>query len=191
MIDWIPYYLSYCDRVKCNKLKPRGAPIMQLLARYLEKIHFPLAWMPAALCEQIYIFPIAPVEILEAEAALKAFQGKPKLAPQKSNAGQRRFCSLLECMLIQVRNYLDLSQPLSTISRMTFPLPSLGPRIVGIARQLDFGCGLFALRGFDPKKYSSKENVVLYARVANYVEDKHGRQDVNGCMLCEYIHYSV
>ena len=83
-------------------------------------------------------------------------------------------------------NYLDSSQPLSAISRTTFPLPSLGPRIVSIARQLDFGCGFFVLRGFDPKKYSSEENVVLYAGIASYVGDKRGRQDENGCMLREY-----
>ena len=101
VIDWIPHYAGYCDRVKRNKLKRRGAPIVQLPAGYPEKIHSPLAWTPADLREQIYIFQIAPVEILEAEAALKAFKGKPKLnsllelphrlvpGGQKSNAAQR------------------------------------------------------------------------------------------------------
>ena len=177
VIDWQPDYAGYCDRVKRNKPKRRGAPIVQLPAGYPEQIHSPLAWTPANLREQRYIFQITTVELLEAEAALKAFKGKP-IFP-KLGAGSVR-------ALIQVGIYLDSSQPLSAISRTTFPLPNLGPRIVRIARQLEFGCGFFVLRGFDPKKYSSEENIALYAGIASYVGDKRSRQDENGCMLREY-----
>ncbi|KAF8443469.1 hypothetical protein BDZ91DRAFT_174561 [Kalaharituber pfeilii] len=75
----------------------------------------------------------------------------------------------------------------SAIDRDTFSLPLLGPRITEISRQLDNGCGFFILRGFDPKKYSSEENVILYAGVASYVADKRGRQDEHGNMLLHLV----
>ena len=75
---------------------------------------------------------------------------------------------------------------MSAISPLTFPLSNLGPRIASIAKQLDFGCGFFVLRGFEPRNYSSDENAILYAGIASYVADKRGRQDEHGNMLCEY-----
>jgi len=54
-----------------------------------------------------------------------------------------------------------------------------------IASQLDFGCGFFVLRGFEPRNYSPDENVILYAGIASYVADKRGRQDERGNMLCK------
>ena len=74
---------------------------------------------------------------------------------------------------------------MSAISPLSFPLPKLGPRIAMIASQLDFGCGFFVLRGFEPRNYSSDENIILYAGIASYVADKRGRQDERGNMLCK------
>lgn len=72
---------------------------------------------------------------------------------------------------------------MSAISQSTFPLPNLGQKVSKISLQLDFGCGFFVLRGFEPRKYSSEENVILYTGIASYVADKRGRQDEQGNVL--------
>ena len=74
---------------------------------------------------------------------------------------------------------------MSAISRSTFPLPKLGQRLSEISLQLDFGCGFFVLRGLEPRKYSSEENVILYAGIASYVADTRGKQDEQNNVLRE------
>ncbi|KAI5793691.1 hypothetical protein DFH27DRAFT_485036 [Peziza echinospora] len=78
-------------------------------------------------------------------------------------------------------------QPMSALCRATFPLPTLGPRVAQMSQQLDSGCGFFVLRGFEPRNYSSEENVVLYTGIASYVADRRGRQDENGNMLLHLV----
>ena len=39
------------------------------------------------------------------------------------------------------------------------------------------------LRGLNPKKYSSEENVLIYAGISCWVAEKRGRQDEHNNML--------
>ena len=64
-------------------------------------------------------------------------------------------------------------------------MPNLGQKLSTISSQLDFGYGFFVLRGLEPPKYSSEENVILFAGIASYVADKRGKQDEQGNMLRE------
>lgn len=73
--------------------------------------------------------------------------------------------------------------PMSALAKENFSLPTLGPKLVEISKRLDNGVGFFVLRGFEPKKYSSEENVILYTGISCYVASQRGRQDENANML--------
>lgn len=173
----------------------------------------PLVWSGSELREDEYIFNLTQIEIREAETALKAFKGticNPIFPLSQIICCQSTIClatpqylfplpcircrsGLVACVgggqissgVVDTDTSANLAskQPMSAISSRTFQLPILGPRIAKLANQLDFGRGFFVLRGFEPRNYSSEENVILYAGIASYVADKRGRQDEHGNML--------
>lgn len=63
------------------------------------------------------------------------------------------------------------------INQSTFPLPSLGPILRGLSKELHFGRGFFVLRGLPVDNYSREENVIIYAGVSSYVGNIRGRQE--------------
>jgi hypothetical protein len=64
-----------------------------------------------------------------------------------------------------------------------FPLPTLGPKLEKLAFDIHTGRGIVFLRGFDPKKYSELDNVLLYTGMASYFGDRRGCQDGMGNMI--------
>ena len=75
--------------------------------------------------------------------------------------------------------------PIERISPENFRLPTLGPVLARLAREVAYGQGFFALRGLSPTQYSKLRNIVLYAGIASYIGNRRGRQDEYGNMLCE------
>lgn len=73
--------------------------------------------------------------------------------------------------------------PISCITRKTFVLPNLGPRLIALGASLYHGRGFFVLRGFEPHRYSSEDNVLIYVGLSSYVAEKRGRQDEHNNML--------
>ncbi|KAF8816216.1 taurine catabolism dioxygenase TauD [Phlegmacium glaucopus] len=69
------------------------------------------------------------------------------------------------------------------ISPKTFPLPTLGPTLVGLSHELHFGRGFFVLRTIPVDSYSRADNVLIYAGISSYVAGQRGVQDVGGGVL--------
>ncbi|KAF7967849.1 hypothetical protein HWV62_32894 [Athelia sp. TMB] len=82
-----------------------------------------------------------------------------------------------------VKHFRALDKPLGFISQATFPLPTLGPTLSGIARELHSGRGFSVVRGIPVDSYSREEVVIIYAGVSSYVGEKRGLQDANGGVL--------
>ena len=69
------------------------------------------------------------------------------------------------------------------VSPSTFPLPTLGPVLSSIARELHTGRGFSVLRGIPVTSYSRADNILIYAGVSSYVSNLRGLQDTNGGVL--------
>ncbi|KAF4971662.1 hypothetical protein FSARC_1579 [Fusarium sarcochroum] len=73
------------------------------------------------------------------------------------------------------------------VSRDNFPLPTLGPRLDRIRRDVHDGKGFGVIRGLDPQKYSVEDLTVLYLGIQSYIASRHGRQDRKGNMLVHIV----
>lgn len=69
------------------------------------------------------------------------------------------------------------------ISTQTFPLPTLGPALVKLSKELHQGRGFFVLRTIPVDLYSKEDNVLIYAGISSYVAGTRGLQDKNGGVL--------
>jgi len=68
-----------------------------------------------------------------------------------------------------LNHFCSLNKPLGYISQDTFPLPSLGPVLSDLSRELHSGRGFFVLRTIPVSSYTRTENVIIYAGVSAYV----------------------
>ncbi|KZP02489.1 Clavaminate synthase-like protein [Athelia psychrophila] len=83
-----------------------------------------------------------------------------------------------------LKHFQGLDKPLGLVSQATFPLPTLGPVLSGIARELHGGRGFSVLRGIPVDAYSREEVVIIYIGVSSYVGNLRAVQDDNtGGML--------
>ncbi|KAH7022997.1 hypothetical protein EDB80DRAFT_878505 [Ilyonectria destructans] len=73
------------------------------------------------------------------------------------------------------------------VARDNFPLPTLGPRLDQIRRDVHEGKGFGVIRGLDPQKYSVEDLTVLYLGIQSYIANRHGRQDKKGNMLVHIV----
>lgn len=73
------------------------------------------------------------------------------------------------------------------MSKELFPLPTLGPQLESLSRDLHCGRGLAILRGLDPKKYSALDNVLLFTGLASHIGEQRGCQDRFGNMLSQCV----
>lgn len=69
----------------------------------------------------------------------------------------------------------------------TFPLPTLGPKLNIVSKELHDGIGFAVLRGLDPKNYSPLDNLLLYLGITSYIAETRGCQDYDGRMVGEYL----
>ena len=72
---------------------------------------------------------------------------------------------------------------METLSRASFPLPTLGPILSKLAKQIHDGKGFFIVRGLNPDNYSRDTNAVMYVGISSYIGETRGRQDEFGNML--------
>lgn len=86
-----------------------------------------------------------------------------------------------------LRDFKSKGISISCISRQNFVLPTLGPRLIALGATLYYGRGFFVLRGLEPQKYSSEDNVLIYVGLSSYVAEKRGRQDEHNNMLLHLI----
>ncbi|KAG6839151.1 hypothetical protein C0991_005406 [Blastosporella zonata] len=76
-----------------------------------------------------------------------------------------------------LKHFRGLEKPLGHISSSTFPLPTLGPILADLARELHTGRGFFVLRTIPVSSYTREENVIIYAGVSSYVGNLRAVQD--------------
>ena len=69
------------------------------------------------------------------------------------------------------------------VSKATFPLPTLGPKLDEVSKEIHDGRGFAVLRGLDPKKYTTFDNVLLYVGITSHIAEMRGCQDYDGRML--------
>lgn len=69
------------------------------------------------------------------------------------------------------------------ISTSTFPLPTLGPILTSLAKELHTGRGFFVLRTIPVSSYSRADNVLIYTGISSYIGSTRGLQDKNGGVL--------
>ncbi|KAF8954541.1 taurine catabolism dioxygenase TauD [Flammula alnicola] len=82
-----------------------------------------------------------------------------------------------------VRHFHGLGLHFGYISPETFPLPTLGPVLKDLARELHDGRGFFVLRTIPVDSYSKADNVLIYTGVSSYVAGTRALQDKNGGVL--------
>ena len=70
-----------------------------------------------------------------------------------------------------------LGIPFGHISPDTFPLPTLGPVLRELSKELHTGRGFFVLRTIPVDDYSREDNILLYAGVSSYIGSRRGIQD--------------
>ncbi|KAK3486066.1 uncharacterized protein B0T23DRAFT_245056 [Neurospora hispaniola] len=69
------------------------------------------------------------------------------------------------------------------VSKSNFPLPNLGPKLEEVSDIIHNGRGFVVLRGLNPDKYSSTDNILLYLGVTSYIAETRGMQDFDGRMI--------
>ena len=86
-----------------------------------------------------------------------------------------------------MKSFIGLNLPLDEISRSTFPLPTLSSQVKSLAQGLYAQNGFFVIRGLEPRRYSSVENMVMYLGLSAYVSERRGRQDEHSNMLLHLV----
>lgn len=72
------------------------------------------------------------------------------------------------------------------VSRKTFPLTKLQERLKEVEKNIHLGFGFNVIRGLDPGRYSSLDNVLIYLGITSYVAEKRAVQDSSGNMLSKF-----
>ena len=70
-----------------------------------------------------------------------------------------------------------LGIPFGHVSPDTFPLPTRGPVLRDLSKELHTGRGFFVLRTIPVDDYSREDNILLYAGVSSYIGSRRGILD--------------
>ncbi|KID66666.1 Taurine catabolism dioxygenase TauD/TfdA, partial [Metarhizium hybridum] len=69
------------------------------------------------------------------------------------------------------------------VSTQNFALPTLGPKLFDLQRDIYCGKGFGLVRGLDPQRYSVEDLTTIYMGIQCYIANLQGRQDKKGNML--------
>ena len=140
---------------------PKGFP---------NKVDSPLVWegkdwKNEAQC----VFTLTREHLQEIDDAVKHFRGEPLLHSNFS--------------FDHTQVIVGLALHFGHISAQTFPLPTLGPALFELSKELHQGRGFFVLRTIPVDLYSKEDNILIYAGISSYVAGSRGLQDKNGGVL--------
>ncbi|KAK0706127.1 hypothetical protein B0T26DRAFT_654883 [Lasiosphaeria miniovina] len=82
-----------------------------------------------------------------------------------------------------LQHFNDLGLYGNEVSPSTFPLPTLGPRLLKAAIDVHRGKGFAVVRGIDPNAFSPEDNTLIFLGISSYIGAQRGRQDEDGNML--------
>ncbi|KAH6898592.1 hypothetical protein B0T10DRAFT_578395 [Thelonectria olida] len=86
-----------------------------------------------------------------------------------------------------LRHFKALGLDGDLVCKDNFPLPTLGPRLDTIRRDVYNGKGFGVIRGLDPQKYSVEDLSILYLGIQSYIANRLGRQDKKGNMMVHIV----
>ncbi len=152
-----------------------------LPAGFPSLVKSPLAWTSATFqSEDEYIHALQPEDIAEIESALALFKGSsatatcfPRRVPGLSAASGQKLTG--PCVGLGLDGDL--------VTKGNFPLPTLGPKLDLIRRDIHQGKGFALIRGLDPRKYSVEDLTMIHLGIQVYIANRQGRQDRKGNML--------
>lgn len=76
-----------------------------------------------------------------------------------------------------------LDQDGDLVGPTNFPLPTLGPKLRELSRDVHSGKGFCVIRGLEPAAYSVEDLTLAYLGVQSYIAEQRGRQDERGNMI--------
>ncbi|KAK0746286.1 hypothetical protein B0T18DRAFT_438308 [Schizothecium vesticola] len=86
-----------------------------------------------------------------------------------------------------VKSYKALGQDGDLIEPQNFPLPTLGPKLEEMSRDIHHGKGFGVVRGLNPADFDVEDLTLLYLGIQCYIAEQRGRQDKRGNMLVHIV----
>ncbi len=158
----------------------RSGPVVQqhdvpaLPHGFPAKLDTKLAWVGQDFDDPLaYVYHLTAADLAEIARAIAHFKGVnpvlkvffPEAHTGKLTVGQ------------------DLELDGEHVSRETFPLPQLGPKLDELSHEVHEGRGFCLVRGLRPEEYSVEDLTLVYLGVQTRIADQRGRQDSRGNML--------
>ncbi|SPQ17856.1 bfe5bfca-34d7-4bdd-97d5-e3807ddf06a2 [Thermothielavioides terrestris] len=81
----------------------------------------------------------------------------------------------------------SLDQDGDLVEPANFPLPTLGPKLKELSRDVHDGRGFCLVRGIDPSSYCVEDLTLVYLGIQSYIAEQRGRQDKRGNMLVHIV----
>jgi hypothetical protein len=170
-IDWYPSFSVYQERVA--RLAELAADRPSTVPEgFPEEIKGPRVWTGSDFDDpDKYLIRLSKTDLAEIKDALEHFKSM----------------LIISQTLFSLANRHLLDMPGDNgpdkVTRETFPLPTLGPTLVAVSKQLHFGTGFAVIRGLNPNEYSPLDNILVYLGITSYIAEVRGCQDYDGRML--------
>ncbi|KKY36002.1 putative taurine catabolism dioxygenase [Diaporthe ampelina] len=111
-----------------------------------------------------------------------AWSGSDKTADQINYVTNLSPADLAE-IKAALEYYMGFEGNAYEVDAAKFPLPTLGPRLEEIAKNLHEGTGFSLLRGFDTKNYSDEDNLIIFLGLGSYIGSQRGAQNKSRVMI--------
>lgn len=146
------------------------ADIQTLPAGFPAHLPHDLAWSGSDFTNTSeHILVLDDAHHAEIKAALESYKGES---------------SVPGCLLcFQLTSISALGQDGDLVEPASFPLPTLGPKLRELSRDIHNGRGFCVIRGINPANYSVEDLTLAYLGVQSYIAEQRGRQDKRGNML--------
>ncbi|VBB71650.1 Putative protein of unknown function [Podospora comata] len=86
-----------------------------------------------------------------------------------------------------VAHFKTLDQDGDLVEPTNFPLPTLGPKLEKLSREVHNGKGFSVIRGLKPASYPVEDLSLVYLGLSSYIAEQRGRQDKRGNMLVHIV----
>lgn len=100
----------------------------------------------------------------------KAFSDSDKTDDQIPNLNSDNLAEIQTAL----EDFKALKRNAYEVDATTFPLPTLGPRLKAIAKNLHEGTEFFLLRGFNTNDYSDEDNMIIFLGLGSYIGSERG-----------------
>jgi len=157
-IEWYPNKTTYLDRVERLSILPISRP-SRVPNGFPEMALKPWVWSGCQFDDREgeYMLCLEADDVAEIEAALFLFK-----------AGGENIA-------------------LGEVNSRTFPLPKLATRLQQVAHTLHSGIGFKIIRGLEPRRYTARDNAIIYLGITSYIAEIRGCQDSYGSMMSGFM----